>query len=167
MPTIRPETPADIDAITEVVTAAFGQPDEAQLVSALRADGLLAMSLVAEYDNRIVGHLAMSPVTIDGETVNGWGLAPMSVDPSYQRRGVGMVLATEAIKQCGQHGIGFVVVLGDPVYYSRFGFEPASQHGLRYDDDSGEAFRAIEFEPGSIPPTGGRVEYAPPFRRLG
>lgn len=167
MPTIRPEISEDIEAITAVVTAAFGQSDEAELVTTLRAEGLLKMSLVAEYDGRIVGHLAMSPVTVDGESVNGWGLAPMSVDPSYQRRGVGMVLATAAIKQCGEHGVGFVVVLGDPVYYSRFGFEPASQHGLRYDDQSGEAFRVIEFEPGSIPGTGGRVEYAPPFRRLG
>lgn len=167
MPQIRPETEADHEAVDAVVRAAFGRADEADLVKALRADGLLSMSLVAEFDGKIVGHLAMSPVSVGGEAGSGWGLAPMSVDPAYQRRGVGMVLATAALERCAEQSVGFVVVLGDPVYYSRFGFEPASRHGLSYDDDAGEAFRVIEFEPGSIPATGGRVEYAPPFRRLG
>ncbi len=115
---LRDETPADIAAIAAVNRAAFGRPDEARLVDALRAGGGLTLSVVAIADDEIVGHIAFSPVTITGAdgTTTALGLAPMAVTPGWQRRGVGIRLiesSLEHLRDTGHHG---VVVLGHPDY---------------------------------------------------
>lgn len=166
MLTIRPERLADPAAITEVVAAAFPTPAEAKLVEALRAAGRLSVSLMAEEDGELVGHVALSPVTVGGE-IRGLGLAPVAVRPDRQGRGVGKKLITEALAAARSAGAAFVVVLGEPEYYSRFGFLPASGWKLSDEYGGGEAFQAIELTPGVIPASGGVVKYAPEFAVFG
>lgn len=160
---IRLEQDQDIPAITAVHAAAFPGPLEGRLVSLLRDAGKLRLSLVAELENQIVGHVAFSPVTLAG-TSSGWGLAPVGVLPEHQRRGIGQALIQRALTACAESGCEFVVVLGDPAYYGRrFGFLPASQWNLRDEYGGGEAFQALELRNGSIPSSGGLVQYAPEF----
>ncbi len=129
---IRPEQPGDIDAIGQVHRAAFPTDVEARLVEKLRQHGRLWLSLVAEDESGIIAHIAFSPVRIEGnnEPTRGLGLAPVAVRPEYQRQGIGTRLIHEGLSACKQTGFSFVVVLGEPVYYHRFGFEPASRWGL-------------------------------------
>jgi putative acetyltransferase len=132
MLTIRPEAPGDAAAIHHVKTLTFGQPQEADLVDALRRHGGLTISLVAVPDGRIVGHIAFSPVTIasDTATIAALGLAPMAVLPEYQRRGIGSQLVEAGLTACRDTSYDVVVVLGHPHYYPRFGFTSAKPHGI-------------------------------------
>ena len=129
--TIRPERPEDASRIHEVNELAFGQPAEADLVERLREACADSLSLVAE-DGALVGHILFTPVTIDGDgrRVVGMGLAPMAVHPDRQRQGIGSQLVTHGLDVLRERGCPFVVVVGHPDYYPRFGFEPASKHGL-------------------------------------
>jgi putative acetyltransferase len=132
---IRPERPADVEAIAAVTRAAFaGAPHrsgtEAAIVDALRAAGALTLSLVATEDGRIVGHAAFSPVGIAGGDGAWFGLGPVSVEPSRQRRGIGRALVTRGLERLRELGASGCVVLGDPAYYGRFGF--ASDGALSY-----------------------------------
>ncbi|MDY0282446.1 MAG: N-acetyltransferase [Salinivirgaceae bacterium] len=124
---IRKETVADIEAITEVTIAAFktlpiSQHTEQYIIDALRDADALAISLVAEIDERVVGHIAFSPVTVsDGET--GWyGLGPVSVLPEYQKQGIGKSLIDEGLSLLKELGARGCALVGDPNYYKRFGF---------------------------------------------
>lgn len=159
---IRSEEPADRDAIRAVHVASFPTRVEASLVDALRAAGRLSVSLVAEEDGGVVGHVAFSPVTLPG-TADGVGLAPVAVLPAFRRRGIARRLIREGLAACRRIDGGFVVVLGDPAYYHRFGFRPASEWGLHDEYNGGEAFQALELRPGAIPSGGGLVRYAPEF----
>src|SRR5436190_20259107 len=116
---IRSEEPTDAVAIRRVLEAAFPTADEARLVDLLRASGRLGVSLVAEVDGQIVGHIAFSPIQVDGESRDGVGvgLAPLAVLPDSQRQGVGSRLIREGLAACERAGAGFVVVLGWPEYY--------------------------------------------------
>lgn len=160
--TVRPETPADREAIRDVHRLSFPTVLEAQLVDALRAAGRLDISLVAEVEGEIVGHVAFSPVSVPGAT-DGVGLGPVAVLPPFRRRGIAEQLIREGLAVWGQMNHGFVVVLGDPGYYGRFGFKPAGRWELRDEYGGGEAFQALEFRPGAIPAGGGIVQYAPEF----
>ncbi len=162
MLSIRPEQPDDRAAIYAVHAAAFATPAEARIVDALRAAGRLAVSLVAETDGRIVGHIAFSPVTVAG-AADGLGLGPVAVLPAFQRRGIGSTLISEGLAECARIGVGFVVVLGEPAYYGRFGFMPAAGWGLFDEYNGGAAFQAVEPRPGAIPLRAGLVRYAPEF----
>ncbi len=162
---IRPEQPADVGVIRAVHETAFPTASEARLVEALRAAGRLCLSLVAVADGQIVGHIAFSPVTVAG-AAEGVGLAPVAVLPAWQRRGIGGQLIRAGLAVCQRSGFGFVVVLGAPHYYRRFGFAPAEQWGLRDEYGSGAAFQAIELRPGAIPLGAGQVQYAPEFAML-
>lgn len=135
IPDIRPERPADGDAISAVVTTAFGRSDEAGLVAALRDAGALSLSLVAAYDDDIVGHIAFSPVTVSGNPggIAVWGLAPLAVVPLHQKAGIGRMLVKAGLDQAEAMGAQAVVVLGDPAYYGRFGFVPAGLVGLEWE----------------------------------
>lgn len=130
---IREEQPQDIKAIREVHMRAFGQTQEADLVDKLRQNCNDLLSLVALMENHVVGHILFSPATIEVEdrTVQGMGLAPMAVLPECQRRGIGSELVRTGIARLESRQCPFVIVLGHAHYYPRFGFEPASRHGIR------------------------------------
>jgi putative acetyltransferase len=133
---IRPETEADRAAIAEVTTAAFGRQDEAGIVEAIRAsEGFVPeLSLVAEEDGRIVGHIMLSYVGLDGSETRLLELAPMSVTPDRQRAGIGSALVRKGLRLADERGEPLVLVLGHPTYYPRFGFRPASSLGLAAPD---------------------------------
>ncbi|HSL20136.1 MAG TPA: N-acetyltransferase [Vicinamibacterales bacterium] len=160
--TIRAEHPQDAPAIHAVHTASFPTPLEARLVDALRAAGQLRISLVATIGGDVVGHVAFSPVTIDG-TECGLGLAPVAVLPEHRRQGIGAALIREGLAAAGRTGCGLVVLVGEPAYYSRFGFGPASRWGLKDEYGAGDAFQALELRKGAIPEKDGLVRYAPEF----
>jgi putative acetyltransferase len=166
MPVIRSEEPADADTTRAVHRAAFPTPAESALVDDLRQSGRLTVSLVAIEDGQVVGHVAFSPVTVAGSSA-GLGLAPVAVLPGSQRQGVGASLVRAGLAACRAAAVPFVVVLGSPHYYGRFGFEAASRWGLSDEYGGGAAFQALELVPGSIPVNAGLVKYAPEFSRFG
>ena len=118
------EAPHDHDGARRVLLDAFGQPQEAKLVDDLRRAGDIALALVAELDG-IVGFVAFSRLTLDNPNARALSLAPLAVSPKRQRRGVGRALVREGIARAGAAGHDALLVLGDPAYYSRFGFGPA------------------------------------------
>lgn len=161
--TIRPETDADHAQIAVVTSAAFAEVEhsdgsEVQIVDRLRQDGDLALSLVAEDGERVVGHVAVSPVTISDGSEHWYGLGPISVLPAHQREGVGLRLMQRAIADMRAMGARGIVLLGEPAYYSRFGFEHDPQ--LTYPGPPAEYFQRLVFE-GEAP--SGTVSYAPAF----
>lgn len=143
---IRPETAADVAAIAAVTISAFlnaphTSRTEQFIVSALRKAGLLTISLVADAKGAVIGHVALSPVSIS-DGASGWfGLGPISVVPEHQGRGVGSRLMREALRILHEHGAAGCVVLGEPKYYSRFGFQ--ADPNLILPDVPPEYFQAI------------------------
>ncbi len=164
---IRPEQPADVPAVRAVNQAAFGQPAEAAIVDSLRSSCGEAVSLVALEDDAVVGHIMFSPVTIDGADLpmRGMGLAPMAVAPEHQRRGIGSQLVAAGIDVLSERKCPFIVVLGHPDYYPRFGFVPASRHGLRcsWDGVPDEAFLVRILDERSLRSVSGTVRYSEVF----
>ena len=164
--TIRPERPADIPLIRAVNERAFGQPDEAALVDAVRARGERSISLVAVDGERLVGHVLFTPVTIHGPDCahEAVGLAPLAVDPDYQRRGIGGRLVAQGLDGCRESGYRVAVVLGHPTYYPRFGFVPARLHGIRFELNApDETFMVLELEPGALAGCTGVARYVQEF----
>jgi putative acetyltransferase len=163
--TIRPESVADADAIFAVHAAAFPTKVEAHLVNALRANEKAAVSLVAELDGAVTGHILFSPVSIDSASAcpNGVGLAPLAVWPLHQRKGIGAQLVEHGLDACRRAGVAFAVVLGEPSYYRRFGFRRGLDHGLQNEYGADEAFMAIELRPGALAGISGLVRYCPEF----
>lgn len=150
---IRPEDPTDAPAIASLIEQAFaGAPhadgSEAGIVDALRAAGALAVSLVAEADGALAGHVALSAVTIgttgDG-TAHWYGLGPIAVAPDLQRQGIGSHLVRAGLARLAELGAAGCVVLGDPAYYRRFGF--AVQPGLLLPGVPAGHFMALPFGP--------------------
>lgn len=133
MSEVRLERPADIEAIRQLNAAAFGQDGEGRLVDALRSREAVLLSLVAVVSDRVVGHLLFSPATVNG--LSGAALGPMAVDPACQRQGIGSQLVADGLQRLTAQGCGFVVVVGHPEFYPRFGFESATAHGLTCDWD--------------------------------
>jgi putative acetyltransferase len=130
---IREERSDDIEIIRRLNEKAFVQPTEANIVERLRENCQNLLSLVAIQADQIVGHLLFSPALIegDGKTMQGMGLAPMAVLPEFQRRGIGSLLVQEGLEILTNRSCPFVIVLGHPEYYPRFGFERASLYGIR------------------------------------
>ena len=159
----RDETFNDAPAIREVNNQAFQQSLEGRLVDQLREnDGILA-SLVAVVEERIVGHILFSPVTltINNGGLHGAGLGPMAVLPEFQRRGVGSKLITTGIARMRRRGISFIVVLGHAEYYPRFGFERASEYGVHCQwDVPDDAFMIMPITDRPLP---GLVKYRAEF----
>ena len=157
---IRAETPDDAASIDAVIETAFGQRDEADLVRALREDAgwLPDLSLVAVEGRLVVGHIALTRATVDGAST--LALAPLSVRPDRQRRGIGSQLVRDALHRAGDAAESVVVVLGDPAYYGRFGFRPARDLGITGPFGDIDEFQALALSEAS--PTG-RITYAAPF----
>ena len=132
MISIRAERSDDIGAIHTINEIAFGGSAEADLVDALRIACPDALSLVAVSDDQVVGHILFTPVTLQDEpgAPRGMGLAPMAVVPERQRQGIGSLLIKAGLEILRQRACPFVIVVGHPEYYPRFGFVPASRHGL-------------------------------------
>ena len=127
---IREERFGDVAAIRDVNKRAFGQDQEGDIVDALRSNGAALLSLVATLNDRVVGHIMYSPISVGGE-IMGAALGPMAVLPEHQRQGVGSKLVEAGNRKIKDQGCPFIIVLGHSNYYPRFGFMPASNHGIK------------------------------------
>lgn len=164
---IRSETPADRDEIEAMIASAFlhaphTSHTEQYIVAALRYAGKLSVSLVAEADSGLIGHVAISPVSISDGTPDWFGLGPISVLPQHQRQGIGSRLMREALRTLREHGASGCVVLGEPEYYGRFGFR--ADPDLVLSGVPAEYFQALSF--GSSRPRG-TVTYHEAFEARG
>lgn len=172
---LREESDGDRNAIREVTRIAFeasghGHHGEAALVERLRDGGGLTLSLVAERDGQILGHLCVSPINLPTTTpvATGVGLGPLSVLPDWRRRGIASALVHEGLQRLSPAHGKWVVVLGDPAYYRRFGFLPASEFGLScpFEGVPAEAFQAMPINGGYDRRAAGAVHYRPEFSEL-
>lgn len=166
---VRLEEVGDAAAVWRVNAAAFGRAAEAELVDALREGGGVILSLVAEEEGEIAGHILFTPVTIEEERGEGAAVAlgPLAVLPEYQGMGIGSQLVTAGLGMLRAAGHGVVIVLGHPGYYPRFGFVPASRHGIRWDRDVPDnVFMVAELLPGALKGVEGIVHYRPEFDKV-
>jgi putative acetyltransferase len=168
--TTRPASDADRTAIFTLHRAAFGGDAEARLVESLHESGDVRLSLVAEQDGEIVGHVLFSELSVmtpTEEEVAGLALAPLAVHPDWQRRGIGTELVRAALQQLRAEGWGLVLVLGEPDYYSRFDFTTAAARGLQ-SPYAGEYFLALDLQGETAAGTflRGEVLYPAPFSDL-
>ncbi|MBU0673387.1 MAG: N-acetyltransferase [Proteobacteria bacterium] len=145
MITIRREENRDRQSVRLIYKAAFGQPTEADLVDTLRKSCPDRLALVAEEGKEVVGHILFTPASIttdDGNKISGMGLAPVAVPPDLQGEGIGSRLVNEGLAILKSRQYPFVIVLGYPLYYPRFGFVPAERYNIRcqWPDVPSEAF---------------------------
>lgn len=163
---VRMGSPADHEAIRQVNLVAFANGPEARLVDERGVGGYALLSLVAENDGQIVGHIMFSDLRIqtsDG-IVNALALAPVAVAPDHQRQGIGSSLVSEGLRLCTERGDRIVVVLGHPEYYPRFGFSSKLAEPLICPFHSGPALMALELVPRALQGVSGELQYAPPFQ---
>jgi putative acetyltransferase len=165
---IRPEEPGDIPAISELHRSAFGGETEVKIVEAVRASPAFIrdLSLVAVKDRRVVGHILLSlvPIETGGSRSYALALAPIAVLPGCQKRGIGSLLVEEGLRRCRELGHSIVVVVGEPSFYTRFGFTPARARGLEAPFPvPDEAFMVLELQGGTCGGIRGMVCYPPPF----
>ena len=167
MISIRPEEAKDYEQVRAINLAAFEGGPEADLVDTLRSSCAEHLSLVADDGGDAVGHILFTPVMIESPdgVVEGMGLAPMAVSPDRQRSGIGSLLARRGLEVLRDRSCPFVVVLGHPEYYPRFGFERASSHSLRsqWEGVPDEAFMVLVFDPAALPDGGGVARYRDEF----
>jgi putative acetyltransferase len=164
---IREEKKEDYDAVQIVNDRAFGAPEEGRIINILREVCQETLSLVAVLDEKIVGHIFFSPVTVDHEDtqVIGMGLAPLAVLPEYQNQGIGSLLVKEGLRRIKQTDCPFIIVLGHINYYPRFGFERASIYGLKsqWDDVPDEAFMVLVLNKSVVARISGVAKYRSEF----
>lgn len=169
MITVRPERPEDACQVRHLNELAFGQPTEANLVERLRQACSDSLSLVAE-DDTVVGHILFTPVVVESarRRVLGMGLAPMAVRPDRQRQGIGSQLVRRGLDLLRERGCPFVVVVGHPEYYPRFGFEPASRHGLasQWDGIPHAAFLVLVLDRHAMAGVSGVAKYREEFSEV-
>jgi putative acetyltransferase len=166
---IRPERFEDLPQIHRVLAAAFPTAAEADLVDRLRDAVSTRIALVAELGGLVVGYILFSPVTLrDGACQEeAVGLAPMAVQPEYQRQGIGSSLVVAGLGACVDRGDSMVFVVGHPEFYPRFGFEPAAPRGFHYIDEGFDPYLFVaELEEGALQGKHGWVEYHPEFDKL-
>ncbi|OIQ23100.1 GNAT family N-acetyltransferase [uncultured Vibrio sp.] len=166
---IRTEAPVDILPIDRLAKAAFDTDAEANLIMTLRENSHLTLSLVACTDEgEVVGHAMFSPVTVQGEDCLWQGLAPVCVKEEYRNQGIAETLIREGFASLFEFGYPVCVVLGDPKYYSRFGFVNAKNLGFECQWEVPEgAFQIIELAPEQLEAHSGLIEYCAEFNELG
>jgi putative acetyltransferase len=167
---IHPTRPQELPAVFHVHHRAFGgRPNEARVVELLHARNKAPISLAATVEGQVVAHVLFSPIRLEPapHRLNAVGLAPVGVLPEHQRRGIGSRLIRAGLECCRDAGYDAVVVLGNPLYYSRFGFVRARDHGLGNDYAADEAFRVIELRPKALEGLCGTVKYQPEFEEAG
>ena len=163
---IRHETASDREAVFRVEHEAFGRAEEARLVDLLRANGKSLLSLVAEQDGEVIGHVMFSPMTIEGkESYPAVCLGPIAVLPARQRQGIGDSLIEAGLASLRAGGHRAVFLQGHPAYYPRFGFRPAREFDVHLGEDR-DAFMIIELYPGALDGVSGWVKYAEEFDRF-
>jgi putative acetyltransferase len=164
-PRIRHEITTDHEAIRHVNRLAFGQDDEAGIVETLRNGGYARVSLVAEINGEVVGHILFSdlPILTDNGTVLALSLAPMAVLPVFQRQGIGSALVQKGLEVCRNQGHRIVVVLGHAHFYPRFGFSAKRAEPLSSPFGGHDSWLALELVPGALEGISGWVRYPPPF----
>ena len=174
---IREETADDIPVVHQVNAAAFGRPNEAELVDKMRQGGKFTLSLVAEVAGQVVGHVLFTPVTVVAEKVQDtskrathqetWtavALGPVAVLPDFQKQGIGAQLIWAGLAACLERGHDVVAVLGHPTYYPRFGFVPSVKYGITSEYDvPDEVFMIVELREGALGGRMGVVKYAVEF----
>ncbi|CAM3681339.1 GNAT family N-acetyltransferase [Parendozoicomonas haliclonae] len=167
---IRLESPADISAIETLTYQAFenhphhepgAKPTEHLIVNRLRESGNLTLSLIAEDETGVVGHIAFSPVAIAGKSSKWLGLGPVSVIPNRQKEGIGSQLINEGLAQLKEAGVEGIVLLGEPDYYQRFGFAQDERLTLAGVPPEYFLIKPLAVEPDAIP--SGEVTYDPAF----
>ncbi len=163
---IRKEQPEDIEVISKINIKAFGQTEEANIINKLRQKCNNLISLVAVRENQVVGHILFSPVTIEHKEGNmyGMGLAPMAVLPEHQKKGIGSELVRAGISRLENRKCPFIIVIGHPDYYPRFGFIKASQLGIKSEwDVPDEAFMILVLDESKLQGISGMAKYLPEF----
>ena len=163
---IRKEKDSDKEKIWKVNAEAFETEAEANLVNALRDSGIPFISLVAEEDEEIVGHILFTPVELidDDSGLKLIGLAPMAVLTKLQKKGIGSQLVKTGIENCSTQGYDAVVVLGHPEYYPKFGFVPSVKYGIKSEYDApDEAFMVLELKESSLKDKNGIIKYHAAF----
>ncbi len=168
---ITEECKQDQDDIREVIIAAFGSIGEAEVVDQLRRTCPVFISLVAKVDNKIVGHVLFTPVRLvfmEDQIIVGIGLAPLAVLPEYQNQGVGTELCSEGLSRVTLAGYPYVVVLGDPSYYHRFGFQQACDFGIKsaFTDVPEDAFMIKILKPDIMDRIKGVIYYQEEFNSV-
>jgi putative acetyltransferase len=165
---IRSEEPKDYPGIYAVNASAFETPAEANLVEALRKEISPIISLVAEENEAIVGHILFSPVTLSGHAeLKIMGLGPMAVVPAHQHNGIGSALVRAGVERCKELGYGAAVVLGHRGYYPRFGFTPSIDYGIRSEYDvPQDVFMVMELQPGYLRGATGIIQYHAAFNNV-
>jgi putative acetyltransferase len=169
---IHPEEMEHAAGVYHVEEKAFKRKGEADLCVSLRNRRAVTLSLVALEDGEVVGHVLFSPVTIrpegDGEGLPAVGMGPVAVLPGHQGQGIGSRLIRAGLEEVRQQGHTVVVVLGDPRYYTRFGFEAASRYGVRFEDPNvpAEDFMILELRRGALEGHSGVACYEPEFKEV-
>lgn len=165
---IRPEIEGDRAAVHALNESAFKGPAEARLVDLLRDQAQPLISLVAEENGAVKGHIMFSPAALAGHPeLRIMGLAPMSVAPSHQRRGIGSALVRGGLDECRRIGVDAVFVLGHPTYYPRFGFSPAAVRGIRSQYEvPDDTFMVLELREGCLEGRTGTTAYHEAFGTL-
>ena len=163
---IREETPTDFEGVWELSAAAFETEVEANLVNLLRESDIFYISLVAEQNEKMIGHILFTPVALEGDNsgIKLAGLAPMAVIPNLQKQGIGSRLVAEGIERCKSVGFDTIVVLGHPEYYPRFGFVPSVNYNIMSEYDvPDEAFMILELTKGCLTGKQGKIKYHEAF----
>ena len=166
---IREERASDLEKVWEVNSEAFETEAEAKLVNVLRGSGCAFVSLVADAETQVVGHILFTPVELSGSEnkLRIMGLAPMAVLSKYQNQGIGSELVKAGLEQCRSHGYDAVVVLGHPNYYPRFGFVPSVNHGIKSEYEvPDEVFMILELVRGSLNGHEGAIKFHEAFNSV-
>jgi putative acetyltransferase len=166
---IRAEQKGDQQEIAQILRQAFGSDDEVTLVDRLRESGIPLLSLVAETEGHLVGHILFSPVTLSGAltTIAIAGLAPMAVLPPWQNKGIGSKLVEAGLEECTKAGYDAVVVLGHSGFYPRFGFTPSVAYNIQSEYDiPAEVFMIKPLKEKSLADCSGTIKYHQAFNEL-